>query len=175
MMKLNEYSLSFFEKNFKKEKNVRVKIRLQMLLHLRERHTQREVSSMLRVSVGIVPFWKKRFESEGLSGLQDKPGRGKKAKLKEEDLSMLVSAIEEGVHMPDGYRRGWKTKDFAEFVRVQFGLYYTPRHCQRILHAIGCSLQVPRPRNKRRNQEAVDEFKSEFKKNERFWATAQLS
>lgn len=174
-MLLNEISVKELEQTYKDETNMRVKQRLHILLLLKEKHTQREIAKMLYIANGKVPFWKKRFESEGLSGLQDKPGRGKKSKLKEEELSMLMSAIEEGIQMPDGYRRGWKTKDVTQFVREQFGLDYTPRHCQRILNLIGCSLQVPRPRNKRRNQEAVNEFKREFKKNERFWAAAQLS
>ena len=65
---------------------------------------------MLKVSKGLVPFWKKRFETEGFSGLGDKAGRGLKPSLTEEQLSMLASSIDMGILMDDGYTRGFKTK-----------------------------------------------------------------
>lgn len=168
-MEFRRYPLNFFERKFKTEKNVKVKLRIQMLLYLREGYTQREVSQMLRVSVGIVPYWKARFEKQGISGLNDEEGRGLKPKYSDEQLSMLGSAIDEGLLMEDGYRRGLKTKDVFEFINMNFGLRYTARHCRRILRAINCSQQVPRPRNKRRNEKDVKRFKREFKKKEKFW------
>ncbi len=169
-MEFKKYPLSFFEKKYKAEKEAKVKSRIQIMLYLREGYAQREVSQMLRVSVGIVPYWKARFEKQGINGLYDKGGRGLKPKLGEEQLSMLGSAIDEGLLMEDGYRRGFKTKDVSEFISINFGLSYTTRHCRRILKSINCSQQVPRPRNKRRNQKEVDKFKREFKKNGRVWA-----
>jgi transposase len=168
-MPLKEISLSDLEKKYKKEKDRKIKQRLHILLLLREGWTQREAAKMLHISNGIVPFWKARFESGGFDSLQDKEGRGIKSKLDEEELSMLGSVIEEGVLMEDGYRRGYKTKDVIGFIYSNFGIEYTARHCRRILQSFDCSLQVPRPRNKSRNQEDVDKFKREFKKNEKIW------
>lgn len=168
-MILKEISVSELEIRYKKEKDRKIKQRLHILLLLREDWTQREVAKMLHISNGLVPFWKSRFESGGFVSLQDKEGRGIKPKLNEEELSMLGSSIEEGVLMEDGYRRGYKTKDIVEFINSNFGIEYTPRHCQRILKWINCSLQVPRPRNKSRNQEDVNKFKWDFKKNEKIW------
>lgn len=169
-MEFKKYPLSFFEMKYKAEKNIKVKSRIQMMLYLREGYTQREVSQMLRLSVGIVPYWKARFENQGIIGLNDKEGRGIKPRLDEEQLSMLGSAIDAGLLMEDGYRRGFKTKDVSEFISLNFGLSYTTRHCRRILHTINCSQQVPRPRNKRRNEKEVKKFKRDFKKNDKVWA-----
>lgn len=169
MKNVKQYPLSFFEKKFKKEKNVRIKSRIQMMLYLREGYTQREVSKMLRVSVGLVPYWKARFEKEGIAGLQDKKGRGVKPQITDEQLSMLRSAIDEPIHLANGYSRGWLSKDVRIFLHGFFGLSYTRQHVCRILNLIGCSLQVPRPRHKKRNKGNVKKFKREFKKNEKFW------
>ena len=168
-MMILDVKTSVFEKKFKKERNVKVRERLQILWHLRQRYTQREVAKMLSISNGIVAFWKKRFEQEGFIGLQDKEGRGRKAALTEEQLSMLGSALNDGVPLDDGYHRGFITKDVRGFIQQEFKQEYTPRHCRGLLKKIGCSMQVPRPRNKSRNQAAVDEFKNEFKKNGRVW------
>lgn len=163
-MKIRDIKPNIFEKKFKVENDVKERERLQILWNLRKGYTQREVAKMLSVSNGIVSFWKKRFEQEGFAGLQDKEGRGRKAALTDEQLSMLGSALDEGILLDDNYRRGFITKDVRGFIHEEFKQQYTPRHCRGLLKKIGCSLQVPRPRNKSRNQAAIDEFKREFKK-----------
>ena len=169
-MLLKEYSLKKIENKFKSETDVRVRERLQMILHLREGYTQREVSSMLRVSTGLVPYWKKRFETEGFIGFKDKEGRGVKPKITDNQLSMLRSTLEEPIRMKNGYSRGWTQKDVRIFISENFYIDFTRQHVCRTLHKIGCSLQVPRPRNKSRNQENVDKFRMQLKKNEKNWA-----
>ena len=111
---------SIFERKFKVEKNARVRERLQLLWYLRQKYTQRKVAKMLSISNGIVAFWKKRFEQEGFIGLQDKKGRGRKAALTEEELSMLGSALNEGILLEDNYRRGFITKDVRGFIHEEF-------------------------------------------------------
>lgn len=163
-MKLTDKPLSFFEKKFKTEKNSRVRERFHILLLLREGYAQREVSSMLHISKGKVPFWKKRLESDGITGLEDKVGRGVKSNLTDEQLSMLGSALAEGYLMQNGYRRPYKTKDVVEFISTNFNIIYTLRHIRRILCWIGCTLNVPRPRHKKRNHADVNKFKREYQK-----------
>jgi transposase len=170
MKSMKKYALNFFEKKFRTEKNSKVKMRIQILMHLREGYVQREVSKMLRISVGIVPYWKARFEEFGIEGLSDKKGRGVKQKISDEQISMLRSALEEPFPTDDGYSRGWNRKDVSIFILEQFGLNFTRQHVCKILHWIGCSMQVPRPRNKSRNQKDVNKFKRQLKKNEKIWA-----
>ncbi|MEK7788788.1 MAG: helix-turn-helix domain-containing protein [Planctomycetota bacterium] len=173
-MLLKAYSLKVIEEHFKREKAVKVKTRLHLILLLREEHTQREVASMLKVSKGLVPFWKKRFETEGFSGLGDKAGRGLKPSLTEEQLSMLASSIDMGILMDDGYTRGFKTKDVVQFIQEELGKAFTPRYCRNIMKNMSCGLKVPRPRHKKRNQENVDDFKREFKKKDSVWVMIKL-
>lgn len=168
-MELKAVSVKDLERKYKKERNTKVKQRLHILLLLREGWTQREVAKMLHVSNGIVPFWKKRFELGGFDSLADKEGRGVKPKMSDEELSMLRSAIEHPIPTGDGYYRWWKSKDVRIFLSDYFGLGYTRQHICRILHLIGCSMQVPRPRNKSRNEEDILKFKRDFKKNEKVW------
>lgn len=172
-MLLQKYSVSDLESKYKSETNPAIKSRIKIILFLREGRTQREVSANLRISTGIVPFWKERFESEGTKGLQDKKGRGRKSDLNKKQLKYLLSAIDKGIEMKDGYRRGFKTKDVREFIQNNFSRSYTTRNCLKILRKIGYTLKVPRPRNKRRNQNDVDEFKEQFKKNFQVWTKIQ--
>lgn len=172
-MLLQKYSIVDLENQFKTEINQRIKQRLQIILFLREGKSQREVSAELRMSTGIVPYWKKRFEREGKKGLENKAGRGRKSELNKKQFKELSSAIDKGIKMKDSYKRGYKTKDVREFIHNNFGRNYTTRNCFKILRKLGYNLKVPRPRNKSRNQNDVDEFKEQFKKNFPVWKKEQ--
>jgi transposase len=166
---LQKYSLAEIENKFRSEKNPKLKSRFQIILFLREGKTQREVSAELRISTGIVPFWKSRFERKGIEGLYDLKGRGRKSKLNEKQLKEISNEVDKGIQMKDGYKRGYKTKDVREFIKNKFGVTYTTRNCVKILRKMKYSLKVPRPRNKSRNQNNVDKFKQEFKKKSQVW------
>lgn len=163
-MKLTNYSLKEIEKAYKSEKEVYVRERLHLILKLRENYQYRDIIQMLNISLGKITFWRKRFESEGFKGLYNKEGRGRKAELTDEELSMLASSLAEGYLMNNGYTRPYKTKDVRTFILDHFEIQYTVRHVRRLLQHMGLRLKVPRPRHKKRNQENVDEFKREFKK-----------
>lgn len=168
-MQIQKYPISFFETNFKNEKNARIKQRLQLLLYLREERDMRNVAELLCISLGSVPYWKQRFEKEGLAGLHDKSGRGRKSKLNIKQLKEISTVVDKGILMKDGYTRGYKTKDVKEFIQNKFGIDYTTRNCMKILRRMKYNLKVPRPRNKSRNQDDVDKFKEQFKKNFQVW------
>ena len=168
-MQIQKYPISFFENKFVIENNPNVKQRLQLLLYLKEERDMRNVAELLRISLGLVHYWKERFEKEGLAGLQDKKGRGRKSELNKKQLKEISYAVDNGIQMKDGYERGYKTKDVREFIKNKFGINYTTRNCLKILRKLGYNLKVPRPRNKSRNQNDVDEFKGRFKKNFQVW------
>ncbi|MEK6897013.1 MAG: helix-turn-helix domain-containing protein [Nanoarchaeota archaeon] len=172
-MLLQKYSVADLENKFKSEEDLRAKSRIQIVIFLREGKTQREVSAELRLSTGIVPYWKKRFEQKGVKGLKDKIGRGRKSELSKKQMNELSSALDNGIKMKDGYKRGFKTKDVREFIKNKFGVIYTTRNCLKKLRKMGYTLKVPRPRNKSRNQNDVDEFKGQFKKNFPIWKKEQ--
>lgn len=136
-MKLLSFSLKEIENRFKSENDVNIKERLQIILHIREGYTERDIAGIVRVSKGKISFWKKRFELESFHGLYDKKGRGRKAELSEEELSMMASSLAEGYRMENGYTRPYKTKDVIKFIRDNFEINYTLRHVRRILKNMG--------------------------------------
>ena len=71
-MLLKAYSLKVIEEHFKREKAVKVKTRLHLILLLREEHTQREVASTLKVSKGLVPFGKRDLKQKDFLDLEIK-------------------------------------------------------------------------------------------------------
>lgn len=132
-MLIKNYPIRVLKKKLKSEKDKRVYQRIQIILLLREGNKQREASSNLHISVGIVPYWKNRFEKEGFEGLKDKAGRGRKSLLSERQINYLAKSVDSGITMKDGYKRGFKTKDVRALISRKFNVTYTQRNCRKIL------------------------------------------
>jgi hypothetical protein len=56
----------------------RIATRARMLLLRAEGKRQMEVADTLKVHRNTVRLWEKRFRAEGMDGLRDKPGRGRR-------------------------------------------------------------------------------------------------
>jgi len=69
--------------------------RCQMILLKSEERTSIEVVSILGSCEMTVNNWLKRYESEGIQGLQTRPGRGRKAILQAVDLEQVKRAVKQ--------------------------------------------------------------------------------
>lgn len=52
--------------------------RIHAILLLDDRHTEKDVAVLSGLGVRIVRKWARRYEANGLKGLEDKKGRGRK-------------------------------------------------------------------------------------------------
>ncbi|MDG5815658.1 IS630 family transposase [Chitinispirillales bacterium ANBcel5] len=88
--------------------------RAQIILMRSKGMRQIDVSKKLNVSVACVNKWCQRFEREGLNGLIDKKGRGRKESL---PLSKVEKIITSATQPPKPLKR-WSTRKMAEHVGV---------------------------------------------------------
>lgn len=77
---------------------------------------QTDVARAVEVSVSCVNKWSQRFEREGLEGLCDKPGRGRKPSIPLETVRKVIT--EAGKARPGGGR--WSTRTLATHLGISF-------------------------------------------------------
>ena len=155
-------SIKEFENRYKKEKNVRAKTRLHILLLRRKKYSQKEISSIVGVTQGTVSNVCRRFIKEYWNSVYDKQREGRPSLLNNEQKNILKIAM--GEEIVDGEtRRGWQTKDVKNFVKKEFNASFSPRHITRIMHEIGMSWKVPRPEHKNHDEKAVNSFKKKVR------------
>jgi len=70
------------------------------------------VARRLGVSMACVSKWSKRFGEEGLAGLRDQPGRGRKAWLPVEKVAAVINRL----NRPPPGRTRWSTRTMAKAV-----------------------------------------------------------
>jgi transposase len=82
------------EKGLKQGKSHCFRMRCQSILLKSEGRTSKEVGSITGMCNVSVNTWLKRYNSDGISGLQTKPGSGRKPIIVErEDKETILSAI----------------------------------------------------------------------------------
>ncbi len=89
-------------------------LRARIVLLRSEGHSQREVARRLAVSLPCVNKWSQRFETDGLAGLRDRPGRGAKRSIPQATVQRI---IEMAGQAPPGRQR-WSTRTAAKAVGV---------------------------------------------------------
>jgi transposase len=90
------------------------RFRAKIILLRLEGKAETEVARTLGCSMGAVCKWSKRFDADGLAGLKEAPGRGRKARLPAEKIS---SVVERATRPPEGRTR-WSVRSMAREARV---------------------------------------------------------
>jgi transposase len=94
-LKLSQEQRAELEKGYQEGKSHAMRQRCHMMLLKSEERSSLEVAEILGCCEVVVNTWMKRYEKEGIAGLQTKPGRGRKAILHErEDLAVVRKAVQ---------------------------------------------------------------------------------
>ncbi|NJM51910.1 MAG: helix-turn-helix domain-containing protein [Blastocatellia bacterium] len=83
------------ENGYKNGKSHSFRQRCQIILLKSEKRTAVEIKSILGCCEMVVNNWVKRYESEGIKGLQTRAGRGRKTILQTVDLEQVKKAVKE--------------------------------------------------------------------------------
>mgnify|MGYP006295811359 FL=1 len=89
-------------------------LRAAIVLERADGKRQVDVAEHLDVSVACVNRWSRRFEIEGLAGLQDRPGRGRPATIPAETVNQVITTATQ----PPKPRKRWSTRTMAREVGI---------------------------------------------------------
>src|SRR5919198_1470326 len=134
-------------------------LRARIVLRRAEGAAEVDVAEALGVSLTTVSTWSRRFELEGLDGLKDRQGRGRKAWLPNEKVQQVVTRV---VQPPKGKKkwstrsmaavaglshqsvhRIWKSNDLKPHLQRTFKISNDPQFEQKFWDVIGLYLNPP--------------------------------
>ena len=116
------------------------------------------LSEQLNVTRGAINRWNQWFDAAGAEGLESRKPTGAPARLSEVQRQELVTLIEAGP-IEGGYQTGiWTGPMIGDFIRERFGVKYHTHYVPRLLHSLGFSVQRPRRRLARADQEKQEEW-----------------
>ena len=126
-------------------------------------HSINYVAGLFGINSTTVQRWIHRLNESGFQGLKDKPGRGRRSKLNDNDRLRLKSDLEKSPKDLGYDQARWDGKLLSHHLKVQYGVELKVRQCQNLFKQLGFSLQRPR-----KMPVGADPNKQEaFKKNER--------
>ncbi|MDR2037202.1 MAG: helix-turn-helix domain-containing protein [Bacteroidales bacterium] len=96
------------ENGFRKGKSHSFRIRCRAILLKSQGLTSKEVGSQTEMTHISVNSWIKRFESEGIHGLETRPGRGRKPIMDCSDEETVRKAIEEDRQSVKMAKEAWR-------------------------------------------------------------------
>jgi transposase len=137
-VELSSQERSELERGYREGKSHAYRQRCQMMLLKSEARSSVEVGEILGCCEVIVNRWMKRYEAEGMAGLQTKPGRGRKAILN----AVTDAAKIREVVQANRQRLRVATAEVEEALEKQFSQKTLERHLKKVLVAINASENV---------------------------------
>ena len=140
---------------YKKENDSKVKERLLLIIKVREdKQIPFHVVKEMHRSNPWASDWLKRYDKEGIEGLQDRTKSGRPSEISEEISYQIKKELSSS-------NQGWTTKQVEELIVKKSGIKYHYTHIYRILRKCGFKQKVPR---KVHVNTASNEEKNNFKK-----------
>lgn len=140
-----------------------IKERKLILRWNKQKKTQQDIAELLGCNQASVSRLIKKHKSMGI--VQNLPRSGRPTKLKGSTFSKLKKTILTKITIANEKYNNISTKKIKKIIFEEIGVSYSIRHVERIMHRLGFSLITPRPQHLRHDQEKVDLFRDEFKKN----------
>jgi transposase len=92
---INELSHKLLDRIYRQSRHHQVRTRAQALILLNQGTTIKEIQKFFSISYKTVYNWISRWESEGMVGLYNKPGRGRKSTFNDEQKEQIATWVEE--------------------------------------------------------------------------------
>jgi transposase len=142
----------------RREKSAPLARRLRIIILAAQHETAEAIGHQVDLSPRQVQNWVRRYNRDGVAGLKDREGRGPKPSLTAEEADRLRSRLDAGPAPEDGVctLRG---KDVQRILEEEFGKIRKIGAVYKLLHSLGYSSLVPRPRHHRADPKTQEAFK----------------
>jgi transposase len=125
---------------------------------------QPEISYLLDVPQTVVSYWIRRYKET--NNVEDKHRLGKKPFLTKEQIEEVKQfMLNNFPNRYGGESSGWTTKLAIEHIKKTYGVKYSMRRMQELMHILKLGLISPRSEAYYGSKLARDAFRDEFKKN----------
>ena len=117
-------------------------IRLYLVYQIALGYSSRRHAEIHGISFKQITNWVHRFESEGIEGLRDRKGRGRKALLPEDKLQRIKMLVLNERPSAHGYTAGrWSGPLLANWIENNYGIKYQRAQVYNLLRKLGIEFQ----------------------------------
>ena len=152
----------------KKDERYGMGIRLYAVYQVAKGQSSRKLEDLYNTSFKQITNWVHRFEKEGLDGLKDKEGRGRKDKLTLIQKQQLAMVLKDELPIKYGFNTAtWTGPLLINWIKKEYRIEYKKAQIYNIIKALGFSYQKGKGIFPEANKEKQENFKSTLKKTSR--------
>jgi transposase len=168
VLKIKGYTPEEIKALIKKDERYTIGLRLYAVYQVALGQPSRKLEELYQTSFKQITNWVHRFEQEGIEGLKDKPGRGRKSSLSSEQMSILSDILLNGSPVDHGYNtETWTGPILIDWVAKNFGIEFKKAQIYNIINRLGFSYQKAKGFYPEADEKAQEEFKDNLKKTSR--------
>lgn len=142
----------------KRQQDARVRARILAIRYLRLGHTVPEAAQVLGMSERQLRTWVHRYNAESIPGLRDRPRPGQPPRLSPDRVEGFKERVRSGPRPTDGVC-ALRGLDLQRILEEEFDAKYSLPGVYFLLHRLGFSSLVPRPKHLEADEQAQATFK----------------
>jgi len=165
VLKIKGYTKDDIQALIKTKEDYKTGIKLYAIFQVSKGVATRKLEELYQTSFKQITNWVHRFEEAGVEGLKDKPGRGRKSTLSDEQLTRIRELILEQSPQDFGYNTAtWTGPVVGDWISKHYGVTYKKAQIYNIIKKLGLSYQRSKAQFPEADPAAQEEFKEELKK-----------
>jgi transposase len=165
VLKIKGYTAEDIKALIKKDERYTTGLRLYAVYQVALGQPSRKLEELYQTSFKQITNWVHRFEREGVDGLKDKPGRGRKPSLSAEQMVGLSNLLLKTAPTDYGYNAGsWTGPLLIDWIRKHYGIGFKKAQIYNIIKKLGFSYQKARGIYPEADPELRGEFVEGLKK-----------
>ena len=165
MLKIKGFSSEEIKALIKRDERYTIGVRLFAVYQVSLGQPSRKLEELYQTSFKQITNWVHRFEQEGIDGLRDKPGRGRKRLLSTEQTGELLHLLLDESPTDHGYNtETWTDPILIDWIRKSYGIEYKKAQIYNIIKQLGLSYQKAKGFYPEADEKAREEFKDSLKK-----------
>lgn len=153
---------------FRRDERYTIGIRLYAIYQVSLGQPSRKLEDLYNTSFKQITNWVHLFEREGIDGLKDKEGRGRKSKLDTSHLTRIKELLLKQSPADHGFNTAtWTGPMLIEWIKKEYGFEYKKAQIYNIIKSLGFSYQRGKGIYPETDKQKQETFKEGLKKTAR--------
>jgi transposase len=137
-MKVKGYDPAEIKKLLTADEPFVIAIRLYLVYQVALGHPSRQLAEIHNISFKQITTWVHRFELEGLDGLRNRKGRGRKSQLSKSQMNRIKKLALGQLPTDHGYEQSrWTGPLLANWIESNYAIKYERAHIYNLLRKLG--------------------------------------
>lgn len=168
VLKIQGYTPESIKAMIRKDERYTIGLRLYAVYQVSLGQPSRKLEELYHTSFKQITNWVHRFEKEGLAGLSDKKGRGRKERLTQYQKNELINLLKTESPTKYGFNtETWTGPILIKWINNEYKIEYKKAQIYNIIKALGFSYQKGKGIYPEADKAKQEYFKNTLKKTSR--------